>query len=1025
MSNFLKVVLVDGEKVRDLFKSDYIEGGHHYVYPWIPIGEIWIEDTINASEMPPIVLHEFVERELMKRRGLTYPHAHTIASKVEFAHETITKAAVLALSSEDALALADAATGRKSKAASAWGLNRLSLGRRRIRELALLNGHGHLNEYHVKGEEQGKPCTPGHTASRDECIPVRDDTGKVVEGGGETSETHHPVPDSDLVALYERVMKPDGGFTYNTVTADQPVEGYALSPYPARSFAKSASELSPVDIATYAVHNEDVLEQPDHYIGAWHDPASGKVFLDVSVVKKDADEAHELCLKHDQIAYFDLKAGKSVTVNASATSGGVKGVRNGRTADGKRISAGSKANPYAHPRQAEARSDHGIVSSPDGTRCDSRRNRAVPSGHRGPRGQEAFAKDLSGKPCEQGQSATRSGCIPADRDSTGKVTSKPADAGESKPADTPPAPTQFPPPTNLAELHAQADQKATESISLFTAVMEKVSNAPFIRHVRKMGQVLKAWTKKYHAALTKRYGRKTANAVMASGVMAAWGPTAVGAMLGVPIVGLPGQTILGSLPGVALAEIYKQVRKRLKKAIEELMSEDDDGVDLDAIKKLTVEMQEQLRDVFQAYILEHREELQAAIEEMGELPGDTEGTQADAKVDEQPPAAKPPSSPAPDVPPGKRGLARLKSRVSGASHAARAKDTLGKKPDTSQSEARGKPCEQGQSAARTGCVPARDDTGKVTDGSGSGDGKPDAAETPADAQPDASGKPAAGGAAPHDAPAQLNQLLADLSKPAGEDRAKPGADGKPTEGEKPADQGDLTPQEDYKQNGTEAKAFKEWFGNSAVVDTEGKPEVNHNLTENAVAVDEDAPPVIMYHGTPRGEFEEFDPKKLRHADNLVFGDGFYFTADEKLAERYANDEHALPQGQEHAKPHIFKVYLKIEKPFRMDKSYSKEEFEEVTGKKVGLFGRIGRAMSGKDTSKYSSDEVYGALVTSQGGRMAANARLKSLGYDGIHTKELNGEHVNVWVAFKPEAIKSVENEGSFDPNDANIKKELQ
>jgi N-acetylglutamate synthase-like GNAT family acetyltransferase len=65
-----------------------------------------------------------------------------------------------------------------------------------------------------------------------------------------------------------------------------------------------------------------MLTQPEHYLGAWHDPASGKVYLDVSVVMQDQNRAHQLALDKDQIAYFDLGNFASVTVNAQATSGG-------------------------------------------------------------------------------------------------------------------------------------------------------------------------------------------------------------------------------------------------------------------------------------------------------------------------------------------------------------------------------------------------------------------------------------------------------------------------------------------------------------------------------------------------------------------------------------------------------------------------------------------------------------------------------------------------------------------------------
>ncbi len=44
--------------------------------------------------------------------------------------------------------------------------------------------------------------------------------------------------------------------------------------------------------------------------------------MDISVVSQDEKAAEKLAKDNDQIAYFDLAKGKSVTVNAHATSGG-------------------------------------------------------------------------------------------------------------------------------------------------------------------------------------------------------------------------------------------------------------------------------------------------------------------------------------------------------------------------------------------------------------------------------------------------------------------------------------------------------------------------------------------------------------------------------------------------------------------------------------------------------------------------------------------------------------------------------
>jgi hypothetical protein len=80
----IAVWLVDGNMVRSLYKTDYTEGGHGYVYRWVPRQEIWIEKDLDRWELPYIVSHEYLELRLMRDEGIDYDTAHEICSKVEF-----------------------------------------------------------------------------------------------------------------------------------------------------------------------------------------------------------------------------------------------------------------------------------------------------------------------------------------------------------------------------------------------------------------------------------------------------------------------------------------------------------------------------------------------------------------------------------------------------------------------------------------------------------------------------------------------------------------------------------------------------------------------------------------------------------------------------------------------------------------------------------------------------------------------------------------------------------------------------
>ena len=80
----ISVWLIDGNLVRSYYKTDYTEGGHGYVYPWVPKGEIWVEHDLKPAELPYVVSHEYLELRLMRDEGLEYDPAHEICSQVEF-----------------------------------------------------------------------------------------------------------------------------------------------------------------------------------------------------------------------------------------------------------------------------------------------------------------------------------------------------------------------------------------------------------------------------------------------------------------------------------------------------------------------------------------------------------------------------------------------------------------------------------------------------------------------------------------------------------------------------------------------------------------------------------------------------------------------------------------------------------------------------------------------------------------------------------------------------------------------------
>lgn len=84
-------------------------------------------------------------------------------------------------------------------------------------------------------------------------------------------------------------------------------------------------------------------------------------------------------------------------------------------------------------------------------------------------------------------------------------------------------------------------------------------------------------------------------------------------------------------------------------------------------------------------------------------------------------------------------------------------------------------------------------------------------------------------------------------------------------------------------------AFRDWFGESQVVDGEGKP-------------------LVVYHGTG-ADFEAFDVTKAGSAtDSGYFGQGLYFTPDANIANQYAINYTGAGEN-------IMPVYLQVKNPY--------------------------------------------------------------------------------------------------------------
>ena len=266
-----------------------------------------------------------------------------------------------------------------------------------------------------------------------------------------------------------------------------------------------------------------------------------------------------------------------------------------------------------------------------------------------------------------------------------------------------------------------------------------------------------------------------------------------------------------------------------------------------------------------------------------------------------------------------------------------------------------------------------------------------------------------------------------------------------------------------------AAKFVAWFGPSKVVKADGSPKESYEL------------PTVVYHGTSQGGFREFDGGKMSNENELLYGAGFYFTEDREIANQYAMngltkrvmnqsqfDEFSAKLGE--TLPGGWKM---VEHP-RIDNFGLGRHLSllHLSGAEVPIVAREDNNLPGRWMVDESGDEAllkhdlfeaadlvrsilpkrevksvylsirkpfdldrdriggfgYEEAVGAMGSKAKVREHLRSLGYDGfthIGGTVTGGDKHRVWIAFEPTQIKATDNEGTYDPTNADMYKEFK
>lgn len=115
----------------------------------------------------------------------------------------------------------------------------------------------------------------------------------------------------DVATIATQATLANGGVTIN-LAGQQPSSGYAFPPSKSSEVTVPVEQFTPDVIAQYISAHKRELEDPDNYLGTWID--NGLVYLDISQVLDDEQEAFKRATDSNQIAMWDIANNVEVPV---------------------------------------------------------------------------------------------------------------------------------------------------------------------------------------------------------------------------------------------------------------------------------------------------------------------------------------------------------------------------------------------------------------------------------------------------------------------------------------------------------------------------------------------------------------------------------------------------------------------------------------------------------------------------------------------------------------------------------------
>lgn len=209
---------------------------------------------------------------------------------------------------------------------------------------------------------------------------------------------------------------------------------------------------------------------------------------------------------------------------------------------------------------------------------------------------------------------------------------------------------------------------------------------------------------------------------------------------------------------------------------------------------------------------------------------------------------------------------------------------------------------------------------------------------------------------------------------------------------------------------TKTEAFRRWFGDSKVVDADGKP-------------------LVVYHGTNK-DITKFKPGRG--------GGAIWFASTPKLANLFVGGgRRSMGEGVKSGSA-VYSVYLSLKNPLNLGNTAPQDKLSVADVLRMADLPADAQALRKIAVANLSSGYAFvspshsdpaGYFVneymrpTSRASNTLDNPglidALQAAGYDGLRMKE---EGAITYAAFRPEQIKSaIGNRGTFDPGNSDIR----